>query len=137
LRGPYEPSFNEFADCICTALDTDEEYTYNKARTICRISHSTVRTYVTMGLSEVNREIGQRCGRKIKPKNIVRPGFKVLPSIKEQTESELCPAEVDEKPKTPLIPRDLLPESFDPKDMPSRHSFLGRHTKSVFNIVLS
>ena len=113
MRGPYEPSFNEFADCVCTALDTDEEYTYNKARTICRISHSTIRTYVTMGLSEVNREIGQRCGRLIKPKGIVRPGFTVLPSIKEQTESEqteseLCPTEVDEKPKTPLIPRDLL-----------------------------
>jgi hypothetical protein len=133
VRGPYEPSFNEFAECVCTALDTDEEYTYNKARTKCRISHSTIRTYVTIGLSEVNREIKQRCGRLIKPKDIVRPGFTVLSGIKEQTESELCPTELDEKPKTPLIPRDLLSKSFYPKDMPSRHSFLGRHTKSVFN----
>jgi len=78
---------------------------------------------------------------EVKPKDIVRLGFKVLSGIKEQTESELCQAEVDEKPKAPLIPRDLLSKSFDlkfdPKDMPSRHSFLGRRTKSVFNIVLS
>jgi hypothetical protein len=111
MRGPYETSLNEFADCVCNVLESSKSYTYSQARQKCGLSYTTVRDYATMGLSDVNIRIGEKCNRGIRPQDIttIHPGFKVLPIDEGSLTPDSCTTElVDTQPRKQLIPLDLL-----------------------------
>lgn len=138
MRGPYETSLNEFAECVCTILEEGETYTYYEAREKCGISYRTVKDYATLGLHDVNLRIVKECGRSVQSEKVRRdhPGLRVYPLPDGSLHSDLCTTELGIEPaKKQYIPRDLPPKHlYLLRDIAVPRLSAGKHAKGTFHV---